>query len=219
VTTQADPRRRRAHRPVIRQQLVKAAVQEFAARGFDGASTRAIAARVGAHQPQINYHFASKEALWRAAIGHLFGLLHIELAGAGLGADAIGSLTPGELAERFGDAIRRFVRFAACYPELNRIMIHEGCTATDRLRWLTDQHVRPLHALITASWSRLRDAGIAAPVPVEVVHHVLVGAASLPYVASAEVELLGFGTPTEPQWVQAHADGLVATLLPGLSKR
>jgi TetR/AcrR family transcriptional regulator len=216
MTTHAGPRGRRAHRPVIRQQLVEAAVQEFAARGFDGASTRAIAARVGAHQPQINYHFASKEALWRAATDHLFGLLHSELDSVGLNPDTIGELPAVELAERFGDAVRRFVHFAACHPELNRIMIHEGCRATDRLRWLTDQHVRPLHALITVAWSRLRGAGIAAPVPVEVVHHVLVGAASLPYVVSAEVELLGFGAPTEPEWVQAHADGLVATLLPGL---
>jgi TetR/AcrR family transcriptional regulator len=216
VTTQADPGRRRAHRPIIRQQLVEAAVREFAARGFDGASTRAIAALVDAHQPQINYHFASKEALWRAAIGHLFELLHVELDAVGLSPDTIRELAPGELAGRFGEAIRRFVRFAARHPELNQIMIHEGCTATDRLGWLTDQHVRPLHALITASWTRLRDVGIAAPVPVEVIHHVLIGAASLPYVVSAEVELLGFGTPTEPEWVQAHADGLAATLLPGL---
>lgn len=216
MAAQGGPERRRAHRPVIRQQLVEAAVQEFAARGFDGASTRAIAARVDAHQPQINYHFASKEALWCAAIDYLFGLLHIELDAVGLGPDTIRELPPGEVAGRFGEAIRRFVRFAARHPELNRIMVHEGCTATDRLRWLTDQHVRPLHALITASWTRLRGAGIAAPVPTRVVHHVLVGAASLPYVVSAEVELLGFGIPAEPEWVQAHADGLVATLLPGL---
>lgn len=216
MTTHAGSGRKRAHRPVIRRQLVEAAVQEFAAHGFDGASTRATAARVGAHQPQINYHFDSKEALWRAAVDHLFGLLHSDLDDVGLDLDTIGELTVVELAGRFGDAVRRFVRFAARHPELNRIMIHEGCTATDRLRWLTEQHVRPLHALITAIWSRLRGAGIAAPVPVEVVHHVLVGAASLPYVVSAEVELLGFGTPTEPRWVQAHADGLVATLLPGL---
>jgi AcrR family transcriptional regulator len=191
-------------------------VQEFAARGFDGASTRAIAARVGAHQPQINYHFASKEALWRAAADHLFGLLNAELDGIGLDLESVGALPAGGLARRFGDAIRRFVRFAARHPELNRIMVHEGCTTTDRLRWLTEQYIRPIHVLIGATWTRLRGAGIAAPVPVEVVHHVLVGAASLPYVVSAEVELLGFRTPTEPQWVEAHADGLVAALLPGM---
>lgn len=215
MTTPVSPRRRRAHRPVIRQQLVEAAVQEFAARGFDGASTRAIAARVGAHQPQINYHFASKEALWRASADHLFGLLYAELDGLGLDAQSIEALPVAELAERFGDAIRRFVRFAARHPELNRIMVYEGYMLTERLRWLTDQHIRPLHAMVTAAWSRLRGADIAAPVPVEVVHHVLVGAASLPYAVGAEVELLGFRTPTEPPWVEAHADGLVATLLPG----
>ncbi|MFI0444046.1 TetR/AcrR family transcriptional regulator [Actinomadura sp. 6N118] len=215
MTTHPGPRRRRAHRPVIRQELVEAAVQEFAARGFDGASTRAIAARVGAHQPQINYHFASKEALWRAAADHLFGLLHAELDGVGLDPQTIAALTAAELAERFADAIRRFVRFAARHPELNRIMIHEGYTPTDRLQWLTGQHIRPLHEVVTAAWSRLRSAGIAAPLPAEVIHHVLVGAASLPYAVGAEVELLGLRAVVEPQWVEAHADGLVATLLPG----
>jgi TetR/AcrR family transcriptional regulator len=216
MTTDATPGRRRAHRPVIRQELVEAAVQEFAAKGFDGASTRAIAARVDAHQPQINYHFATKDALWRAAADHLFGLLRDALADLDLSEETVAALPPGELAGRFGDAIRRFVRFAAEHPELNRIMIHEGCTLTDRLIWLIDQHVRPLYTLIGAAWARLRDAGVAAPVPVEVIHHALVGAASLPYVVSAEVELLGSDTPTGPAWVQAHADGLVATLLPGL---
>ncbi|NBR91752.1 MAG: TetR/AcrR family transcriptional regulator, partial [Rhodobacteraceae bacterium] len=45
---------------------------EFARNGFAGASTRAIAIRAGAHQPQINYHFSSKEALWRAVVDDLF---------------------------------------------------------------------------------------------------------------------------------------------------
>ena len=55
--------------------LLDAALHEFAAHGFDGASTRAIATRAGVHQPQINYHFDSKEALWRAAVDHLFARL------------------------------------------------------------------------------------------------------------------------------------------------
>jgi TetR/AcrR family transcriptional regulator len=216
MTTHAKPGRTRAHRPVIRQQLVEAAVWEFAAKGFDGASTRAIAARVGAHQPQINYHFASKDALWRAAADHLFGLLTADLADLGLDPQTISELSTAELAHGFGEAIRRFVRFAARHPELNRIMVHEGCLPTDRLLWLTDQHIRPLYSLIGAIWTRLRSAGIAAPMPVEVIHHVLVGAASLPYVVSAEFELLADRTPTEPESVEAHATGLVATLLPGM---
>ncbi|MCA2291335.1 TetR family transcriptional regulator, partial [Mycobacterium avium] len=53
---QHAPRQRRV-RTDIREALLNAALVEFGAKGFDGASTRAIAARVDAHQPQINYHF------------------------------------------------------------------------------------------------------------------------------------------------------------------
>ena len=72
-------RRPRRTRDDLRQQLLDSALVEFAAKGFDGASTRSIAKRVDAHQPQINYHFASKEALWEAAVDHLFGLLYASL--------------------------------------------------------------------------------------------------------------------------------------------
>ena len=56
----------RRTRSDLREQLLESALVEFAAKGFDGASTRSIAERVDAHQPQINYHFDSKEALWTA---------------------------------------------------------------------------------------------------------------------------------------------------------
>ena len=67
--------RLRRTRSDIREALLESALIEFGAKGFDGASTRAIAARVQAHQPQINYHFESKTALWTAAVDHLFGFL------------------------------------------------------------------------------------------------------------------------------------------------
>src|SRR5690242_20205240 len=68
-------RRQRRTRDDLRQQLIESALVEFSVKGFDGASTRSIAERVDAYQPQINYHFASKQALWEAAVDHLFGLL------------------------------------------------------------------------------------------------------------------------------------------------
>ena len=78
---------------------------EFGAKGFDGASTRSIARRADAHQPQINYHFASKEALWAAAVDHLFARLGAALGNLPLpdGADDPVELAAACLA-RFGDA-------------------------------------------------------------------------------------------------------------------
>jgi TetR/AcrR family transcriptional regulator len=200
----------RRTRDDIRQRLLESALVEFGAKGFDGASTRSIAQRVDAHQPQINYHFASKDALWVAAVDHLFGLLADELAAVPL----LEAEDPAELAEAFAEGLRRFVRFAAAHPELNRIVVHEATEDTDRLRWMTDQHVRPLYETIRVIWERLLDAGLAAPIDAAVVHYVIVGAASLPFVNAPEARLLTGAEPTSPAWVEAHADGLVRMLLP-----
>jgi TetR/AcrR family transcriptional regulator len=206
----------RRTRDDIRQQLLDSALVEFGAKGFDGASTRSIAQRVDAHQPQINYHFASKEALWAAAVDHLFGLLGEKLADLGLPGRTD---DPAQLASAFAEAVRRFVRFAAAHPELNRILVHEATAESDRLRWMVEHHVRPLYDVIRVVWQRLLDAGIAAPINPALVHYVIVGAASLPFVNAPEARLLTGAEPTDPAWVKTHADGLVATLLPGLAVR
>ena len=200
----------------IREELLESALVEFGAKGFDGASTRAIAARVQAHQPQINYHFESKTALWTAAVDHLFGLLR-EAIGGVIPAKLTGIEVPA-LAAAFADGIRRFVRFAAEHPELNQIMVHEGTAASDRLTWMTKTHVKPFFNGIRPAWQALRDGGVAAPIDHEILYYVLIGAASLPYVNAPEVRLLTGRDPKSPNWINAHADGLVAILLPGLRR-
>jgi TetR/AcrR family transcriptional regulator len=205
----------RRTRTDIREELLESALVEFGAKGFDGASTRAIASRVQAHQPQINYHFESKAALWTAAVDHLFGLLWKAFDGA-IPADPTGIRVPA-LAAGFADGIRRFVRFAAEHPELNQIMVHEGTAASDRLTWMTQTHVKPFFDGIRPAWQTLRDAGIAAPIDNEIFYYVLIGAASLPYVNAPEFRLLTGRDPENPSWIDAHADGLVAILLPGMA--
>jgi TetR/AcrR family transcriptional regulator len=213
TTTPNKVRLRRA-RTDIRQALLESALVEFGAKGFDGASTRSIALRVEAHQPQINYHFESKSALWKAAVDHLFGLLREAFDGV-IPAELAG-VEVSVLAVAFADGIRRFVAFAAEHPELNQIMVHEGTAESDRLTWMTERHVKPFFDGIQPIWQALRKVGIAAPIDGELFHYVLVGAASLPYVNAPEVRLLTGRDPSSPTWISAHADGLVAILLPGL---
>ena len=135
-----------------RASLVEAAIHEFAAHGFDGASTRAIAARAGVHQPQINYHFDSKLALWRAALDHLFDELGAAIA------DAIAD-THDDL-DVLRRSIRTIVRESARRPELNRMMVKESSVRSERLTWLTEHHVRGWFDTHVALWDRLRDAEI-----------------------------------------------------------
>jgi TetR/AcrR family transcriptional regulator len=205
----------RRTRTDIREALLESALVEFGAKGFDGASTRAIAARVQAHQPQINYHFESKTALWTAAVDYLFGLLGEAFDGA-IPTDPTVLDVPA-LAAGLADGIGRFVRFAAKHPELNQIMVHEGTAASDRLTWMTQTHVKPFFDGIRPAWQILRDAGVAAPIDSEILYYVLVGAASLPYVNAPEFRLLTGRDPKDPNWIDAHAHGMVSILLPGMA--
>jgi TetR/AcrR family transcriptional regulator len=49
-----------------RAALLDAALEEFAAKGFAGARVRDIADRAGVSKDLVNYHFGSKEGLYRA---------------------------------------------------------------------------------------------------------------------------------------------------------
>jgi AcrR family transcriptional regulator len=51
-----------------RGRILDAALELFAASGFEGASTRAIAERAGVNLPAIQYYFGSKEGLYRAVV-------------------------------------------------------------------------------------------------------------------------------------------------------
>src|SRR5664279_5420500 len=74
AATQAPARVPRPSADATRDRIVAAAADLFSERSFDGATTRDIAARAGVTQPLLNYHFRSKDELWRAAVDSLFEL-------------------------------------------------------------------------------------------------------------------------------------------------
>ena len=188
----------------LRDRLIDAAVVEFAASGFDGASTRAIAKRADAHQPQINYHFASKADLWKATVERLLSELD----------ELIPTLAGATPREQFAAVIRALVEFAAKRPELNRIMIHEATTANDRLEWLVETHLRGRSAPLLDLWDEVVVSGEAVPVPRELVYHLLIGASALLNANAPEARMLFGIEPTETDIVAAHADALIAMFLP-----
>ena len=51
-----------------REKIIKAASRAFARDGYEGASIRAIVAEAEVNQAAINYHFGSKEGLYRAVL-------------------------------------------------------------------------------------------------------------------------------------------------------
>lgn len=62
-----------------RQAIIEAATALFSERGYRGASVRDICRRAGASSNAINYHFGSKELLYKAVL-HGFAKLQLELS-------------------------------------------------------------------------------------------------------------------------------------------
>jgi len=86
-----------------RASIVAAAIEEFAARGYKGASMDAIAARTRTTRALINYYFGAKEKLYIAVLEHVYAEIR----------DAEGELDLDHLAPV--DAIRRIVAFTFHY--------------------------------------------------------------------------------------------------------
>ncbi|NNL66033.1 MAG: TetR/AcrR family transcriptional regulator, partial [Myxococcales bacterium] len=62
-----------------REQILRVALRAFAEKGFDGASTRAIAAGAGVNHGLIRHHFGSKLKLWQASVDRAFAEMQAEL--------------------------------------------------------------------------------------------------------------------------------------------
>ena len=191
----------------MRDRLIEGAIAEFAAHGFEGASTRAIAEHADAHSSQINYHFESKEELWRLALERLLAEFDSTLE------HHLECVAPDDLQLTFEATIRGLVELVARRPELNRIMIHEATSSSDRLHWLVSAHLEQRHQQLTGIWAELQSRGEAGPIPVELLWHVLLGSASLLWANAPEAQLMGIDTD-DPALVKAHADALVAMFLP-----
>jgi TetR/AcrR family transcriptional regulator len=185
----------------VRERLLSAALEQFSTVGFEAASTREIAATAGTHQPQINYHFGSKEALWRAVIDQLFAELDASLV----------DVSRGEPHVVLADICRSFVRFASQRPELNRIIVHESTAETERLAWLVDRHIQVRFDALSALCSRLDPASVPTTDPV-IFYYCLVGASSLLSVNAKEAAMLVGGDPVTHR-IEAHAAAVALMLL------
>ena len=197
-----------SHALDVRQQLIAAATVEFSRHGFAGASTRAIAVRAGAHQPQINYHFASKEALWRAVIDDLF-----LQCGAFLKAEE----TYEDPVDELREWIVGLMLFSAEHPELGRMIMHEAASYNDRMNWLVDNHARPFVERRDRVWALLKERGVTQDLDDQLAESTLLGAITVPFVLMPHVERLYGPLELNDERLRHHAEGLVRAFLPGLA--
>lgn len=113
ASSASAPQRRRE---AILQAIHAAAVAEFSAQGFKGATTQAIAQRAGLTKPQLHYYISSKEALYRDL---LHGVLRSWANAFAFGADTLSAQ------QVLSDYIRNKLAYAMEHPQLSRLFTRE----------------------------------------------------------------------------------------------
>ncbi len=196
--------RTRKQAPPAPERILAAALAAFAERGFDGATTREIAADAGVPQGLVTYHYASKQALWEAAADWIFGELADDFR------ESASALRDVDEPARLRATLKRFARFVARHPELHRFMTHEGSHDGPRLRWLVDRHVRPLFAGSTALIRAAAPDADAAHL-----HYVALGAIAHVFAVAPEFARVTGRDARSPEMVEAHASAVVDWLVDG----
>lgn len=208
MPTRTRTPRRQPRAADTRLRIIEAALRQFGAQGFEGAMTRDIARAAGVQQPLINYHFGSKEGLWRAAVTHVFAQLRASLAATLPG---VATLAPRDA---FAVVLRHFVHFTAEHPELVRLMIKEATARTPRLEWVVATHVRPTFEAVRALVRTVQRGGSLRGIDPASAYYLFMGAATGVFVMAPAYQLLTGADPFARASRQAYADAVVRLFLP-----
>lgn len=141
---------------LTRMALVQAALKLFGSKGFEGTSTRDIAALANANIGSIAYHFGSKAGLRVAAADHVVRTIR-KVAGPGLTGDlepAAGIDTEAARALLLA-GLERMVNFIVAAPEAGDVvqfLLRELSAPTEALDRIYDGVFAPVHERLCQLW-------------------------------------------------------------------
>lgn len=151
----ARPGGRRARRDT-RAALFLAAAEAFSARGFDGVTVDAIAARAGANKAMLYYHFDGKLGLYREIVREM-----LRGAAARIGEIARSGDPPDRKVARFVHTLAELTAHRPWFPSLMMREIAEGAPRLDRD---TLELLRGVFGVFTSLLAEGQTAGVFRPV-------------------------------------------------------
>lgn len=138
-----------------RQALIRAALKLFGSNGYDGTSTREIAAAANANIGSIAYHFGGKEGL-RAACANFIVETIQKVAAQALKIDEAGPQGEAAATARLNTALERMVSFVVAAPEAGEIvqfLLRELAHPTAALDTVYNGVFEPTHRRLCEIWA------------------------------------------------------------------
>ena len=191
--------------------ILKAAIAEFAEKGFEAASIRSIAERIGLQHPLITYHFPSKGALWRASAEYAFAQIRDEWDKVAPDARDMSAL------ERVREEYRTLFRYTVAFPEFHRFMRQETYTNNPRLKWVAENVLKPLLDRLLPQISAAQRQGFLPRVEPIVFHYMMVSLTTTLSEFGPEMFVTSGLASDDPRIADAYWTLVEETVFPGLS--
>src|SRR6266446_8193069 len=194
------PRRRAEQQRSLetRASILNAAIAEFAERGFEGASIRAIADRLGLQHPLITYHYRTKDALWQAAAEHAFAQIK---AGWDISAPENSDLPP---LARLREEYATLFRYTVAFPEFHRFMRQEALTNKPRLKWVAETVLAPLLGRLIPQIVAAQKQGLLPMVDPILFHYMMVSLTTTLAGFGPEMQVTSALSAKSPKVVEAY---------------
>ena len=178
----------------------------FAELGYDGASVRELARRLGVSHNFINDRYGSKERFWRAVIDRSLAA-QVARLGAALavsGEDELG---------RLRNVVHAFHQANVAQPDLARILQYESIRGGQRLEYVFQRYLTPVRDAVAPLVQHLVEQGRVRPFPIDVMVYAVVAMNSV-HAERPFVSLLGDTFAADPSGFAAMLsdillDGLV----------
>lgn len=138
-----------------RRALVHAALRLFGTKGFDGTSTRDIAAAAKANIGSIAYHFGGKEGLRAACAAFIVETIQ-SIASQAMPPAARGPLDRAAAIAQLNAAIERMAAFVIAQPaagEIVQFVLRELAHPTAALDMIYDGVFEPMHRRLCGLWA------------------------------------------------------------------
>lgn len=202
------PGRPGADTPAVPEEesILRRGLEAFAELGYERASARELARRLGVSHNFINDRYGAKAAFWRAVVDHALGNMLARLPQADPSVDD---------AEQLRRAVTAFYRAAADAPLIGRLFVDEFTRDTERLDYLYEHYIAPALQVVLPGVDRLVASGRMAPIPMDVLFFAVIP----PIAGMVEVPLarrLGRPEPASPEELAATAEALATLVVNGL---
>lgn len=156
-----------------RRAILDAALNEFAERGFEGASVRRIGERAGLEYTRITYHFRNKDALWRAVATDAFAQMDATWEEALQANPDISAAASVRL------ELKTLLHFTVKHTAFHHFMLQENHGPSPRLKWVVKNILSKARERIVPKIRQAQAEGHMLPGDPDLVYYMLIGMASV----------------------------------------